>query len=185
LAFSWQIQRIDGLPKRYVEPSPEALKRIKDDKELVRLTRGAKPNMVPLFLENGFIKPVKSHITGVFGSQRILNGQPNSPHWGVDIAAPIGEPVYSPADGIVNLISKNMYLMGNTLMIDHGLGVRSIFIHLDRINVKKGDFIKQGSVLAHVGKTGRATGPHLHWGVSVGTVPVDPMRLTKTRFITP
>jgi murein DD-endopeptidase MepM/ murein hydrolase activator NlpD len=78
-----------------------------------------------------------------------------------------------------------MYLMGNTLMIDHGLGVQSIFIHLDSINVKKGDYIKQGSVIAHVGKTGRATGPHLHWGVSVGTVPVDPMRLTKTRFITP
>ena len=185
LAFSWQIQRIDGLPKRYVEPSPEALKRIKDDKELVRLTRGAKPNMVPLFLENGFIKPVKSYITGIFGSQRILNGQPNSPHWGVDIAAPIGEPVYSPADGIVSLVSKNMYLMGNTLMIDHGLSVQSIFIHLDSINVKKGDYINQGSVIAHVGRTGRATGPHLHWGVSVGTVPVDPMRLTKTRFVIP
>ena len=185
LAYPWQIQRVDGLPKHYVKPPPEALKRIKDDTEVVRVARRSQSHKVPLFLESGFIRPVRGHITGVFGSQRILNGQPKSPHWGVDIAAPMGEPVYSPADGIVSLVSKNMYLMGNTLMIDHGLGVQSIFIHLDSINVKKGDYINQGSVIAHVGMTGRATGPHLHWGVSVGAIPVDPMRLTKTRFVIP
>jgi hypothetical protein len=185
LAYSWQIQRVDGLPKRYVNPPPEALKQIKGDKEVVRVAREAKPHMLPLFLERGFIKPVKGFITGIFGSQRILNGQQNSPHWGVDFAAPMGEPVYSPADGIVSLVSRGMYLMGNTLMIDHGLGVRSIFIHLDSIKVKTGDYIKQGFIIAYVGRTGRATGPHLHWGVSVGTVPVDPARLTKKSFIIP
>ena len=97
----------------------------------------------------------------------------------------MGESVYSPADGIVSLVARNMYLMGNTLMIDHGLGVQSVFIHLDSIKVKKGDYIKKGSIIANVGRTGRATGPHLHWGVSVGTVPVDPVRLIKKSFIIP
>jgi hypothetical protein len=185
LAYPWKIQRVDGLPKRYVNPPPKALKQIKRDKEVVHVARETKPHNVPFFLKSGFIKPVKGFITGVFGSQRILNGQPNSPHWGVDFAAPMGEPVYSPAEGIVSLVSRGMYLMGNTLMIDHGLGVQSIFIHLDTIKVNQGEYIKQGSIIAHVGRTGRATGPHLHWGVSVGSVPVDPARLTKKSFIIP
>jgi murein DD-endopeptidase MepM/ murein hydrolase activator NlpD len=185
LAYPWKIQRIDGLPKRYVNPPPEALKRIKEDKEKVHATREAKPHPVLLFAESGFTKPVNGLISSIFGSQRILNGQPRSPHWGVDFAAPMGEPVNSPAGGIVSLVARDLYLMGNTLMIDHGLGVQSVFIHLDSIEVKKGDYIKQGSIIAHVGKTGRATGPHLHWGVSVGNVLVDPARLLKKSFIIP
>lgn len=185
LAYPWKIQRIDGLPKKYVTPQPQALKRIKADNEKVHATRQTKTHPVALFAKSGFIKPVKGQITGIFGSQRILNGRPRSPHWGVDYAAPMRESVHSPADGIVSLVAKNMYLMGNTLMIDHGLGVQSVFIHLDSIEVKKGDAIKQGSKIGHVGRTGRATGPHLHWGVSVGSVPVDPARLLKKSFIIP
>jgi murein DD-endopeptidase MepM/ murein hydrolase activator NlpD len=177
LAYPWRIQRIDRLPNAYVNPSPENINRIRNDNQKVQSMRLAMANLVPLFLNKGFIAPVKGPITGVFGSQRILNGEPRSPHQGVDFAAPMNAPVHCPADGIVRLAAKNMYLMGNTLMIDHGLGVQSIFMHLNRILVKEGDAVRQGVVIARVGKTGRATGPHLHWGVSVGTIPVDPARL--------
>jgi murein DD-endopeptidase MepM/ murein hydrolase activator NlpD len=179
LAYPWPIQRIDGLPNTYVNPSPESIKRIRDDNQKVRSMRLAMANLVPLFLNGGFIAPVKGPITGVFGSQRILNGEPRSPHQGLDFAAPLDTLVHCPADGIVRLAARNMYLMGNTVMIDHGLGVQSIFMHLNRILVKEGDVVKQGAVIGRVGKTGRATGPHLHWGVSVGTIPVDPARLLK------
>jgi murein DD-endopeptidase MepM/ murein hydrolase activator NlpD len=177
LAYPWQIQRIDGLPDTYVNLSPENIKRIRNDNQKVQSARLAMANLVPLFLNKGFIAPVKGPITGVFGSQRILNGEPRSPHQGVDFAAPLNTPVLCPADGIVRLAAWNMYLMGNILMIDHGLGVQSIFMHLNHIFVKEGDVVKQGTVIGRVGKTGRATGPHLHWGVSVGTIPVDPARL--------
>jgi murein DD-endopeptidase MepM/ murein hydrolase activator NlpD len=177
LAYPWQIQRIEGLPDAYVNLSPENIKRIRNDTQKVLSVRLAMANLVPLFLNKGFIAPVKGPITGVFGSQRILNGEPRSPHQGVDFAAPLNTPVHCPANGIVRLVARNMYLMGNTLMIDHGLGVQSIFMHLNRILVKEGDVVKQGAVIGRVGKSGRATGPHLHWGVSVGTIPVDPARL--------
>jgi murein DD-endopeptidase MepM/ murein hydrolase activator NlpD len=177
LAYPWRIQRINGLPDPYVNLSPDNIKRIRNDNQKVRSIRLAKANLVPLFLNNGFIAPVKGPITGVFGSQRILNGETRSPHHGVDFAAPLNTPVHCPADGIVRLTVRNMYLMGNTLIIDHGLGVQSIFMHLNRILVKEGDAVKQGAVIGRVGKSGRATGPHLHWGVSVGTIQVDPARL--------
>jgi murein DD-endopeptidase MepM/ murein hydrolase activator NlpD len=177
LAYTWKVQRIDGLPKRQVNPPPEALTRIKKDNQKVRQTRQAGGHPAPLFLESGFIAPVAGTVTGVFGSQRILNGQPRSPHSGVDIAAAKGTPVVSPARGIVRLAAKDFYLMGNTLMIDHGLGVMSIFIHLDSLDVGQGESVEQGDMVARVGKTGRATGPHLHWGISVGSTPIDPARL--------
>ncbi len=185
LAYQWQTQRIDGLPEWYVNPPPEGLKQIKEDSKRIRAIRQAKPYPVPLFLENGFIKPVQGSVTGIFGSKRILNSQPSSPHRGVDFAAPMDTPVYSPADGIVKLVAKDMYLMGNTLIIDHGLGVQSIFIHLNSIEAKESEFVKQGATIARVGKTGRATGPHLHWGISVGTIPVDPVRILKKSVFIP
>ncbi|MCG6974084.1 MAG: M23 family metallopeptidase [Desulfobacterales bacterium] len=177
LAYPWLIQRIDGLPSTYVNPSPENIKRIRNDNRNVRSLRTAMPNLTPFFLKKGFIAPVKGPITGVFGSQRILNGEPRSPHHGLDFGVPMNTRVRCPADGIVRLAAQNMYLMGKTLIIDHGLGVQSIFMHLNRISVKEGDKVKQGAVIGRVGKTGRATGPHLHWGVTVGPVPVDPARL--------
>jgi murein DD-endopeptidase MepM/ murein hydrolase activator NlpD len=185
LAYKWKTQRIDGLPKRQVNPSPEALIRIKKDNQRVREIRQAGVHPVPLFLRGGFITPVAGTITGVYGSQRILNGQPRSPHRGVDIAAARGTPVVSPANGIIRLAAKDMYLMGNTLMIDHGLGVVSIFIHLDSINAGEGERIAQGDIVARVGKTGRTTGPHLHWGISVGSISIDPARLLNKENILP
>ena len=185
MAYEWKIQRIDGLPKRHVNPPPKAVKRIKNDNKKVRKIRRAKVHPVPLFLGNGFIAPVKGTVTGVYGSQRILNGQPRSPHSGVDIAAPRGTAVVSPAAGIVRLAAKDMYLMGNTLMVDHGLGLVSIFIHLDSIDAREGDRVAQGEIVARVGKTGRATGPHLHWGISVGSTPIDPARLINKKKLLP
>jgi murein DD-endopeptidase MepM/ murein hydrolase activator NlpD len=185
MAYEWKVQRIDGLPKRQVNPPPEGLKRIKKDNQKVRAIRHSEVHPVPLFLNGGFIAPVKGRITGVYGSQRILNGQPRRPHSGVDIAAPRGTAVVSPANGIVRLAAKDMYLMGNTLMIDHGLGLVSIFIHLDSISAGEGEPVAQGDTVARVGKTGRATGPHLHWGISVGSTSIDPLRLVNKENLLP
>jgi len=183
LAHEWKIQRIDGLPERQVNPPPEALVRIKSDNQKVNEIRRAGVHPVPLFLGGGFITPVKGRITGVYGSQRILNGQPRSPHSGVDIAAAKGTPVVSPANGIVRLAAKDMYLMGNTLMIDHGMGLVSIFIHLDSISAGEGQRVAQGEIVARVGNTGRTTGPHLHWGISVGSTSIDPARLIEKNLL--
>ena len=185
MAYDWKIQRIDGLPQRHVNPPPKAVKRIKNDNRKVRKIRQAKVHPVPLFFGGGFIAPVKGAVTGVYGSQRILNGQPRSPHSGVDIAAAKGTAVVSPADGIVRLAAKDMYLMGNILMVDHGLGLVSIFIHLDSIDAREGQRVAQGEMVARVGQTGRATGPHLHWGISVGSTSIDPARLLNKNTLLP
>lgn len=170
---NFKIQRIDGLPKRKVTPDPEAVKRIKSDNALVWQVRSAQPRPVADF-NSGFDWPLKGTITGVFGSQRILNGKPRSPHKGLDIAAPTGTPIVAPADGIISLRHDDMYLMGKTLMIDHGHGLQSIMIHMSDILVTDGQQVKKGDVIAKVGASGRATGPHLHWGVSLGTIALDP-----------
>jgi murein DD-endopeptidase MepM/ murein hydrolase activator NlpD len=185
LAYKWKIQRIDGLPERHVNPPPEALERIKKDNQKVRKIRQSRVHPVALFLSDGFIAPVAGTITGVYGSQRILNGQPRSPHSGVDFAAARGTPVVSPANGIIRLAAKDMYLMGNTLMIDHGLGLVSIFIHLDSISASEGGRVEQGEIVARVGQTGRATGPHLHWGISVGSTSIDAARLLNKENLLP
>lgn len=181
LARKWRVERIKGLPKKKVSPDPETLRRIQADNRKVNAVRSAPPSSSAFFLEKGFAIPVKGRVSGVFGSQRILNDKPRSPHRGLDIAAPMGTPVLSPADGIVRLVAEDMVLMGNTLIVEHGLGVRSIFIHLNRILVKEGDQVFQGDVIARVGKSGRATGPHLHWGVFVGTVAVDPQKIVEDK----
>ena len=185
LAYKWKVQRIDGLPKRHVSPPSDGLNQIKKDNQRVREVRRAGIYPIPLFLDGGFITPIEGSVTGVYGSQRILNGKPRSPHRGVDIAAARGTPVVSPADGIVRLAAQGMYLMGNTLMIDHGLGVTSIFIHLDSISAREGERVAQGKIVARVGQTGRATGPHLHWGVNVGTTSIDPARLLNKKRLLP
>ena len=177
MAYPWSVQRIDGLPDRHVDPPLEARKKISRDNQRVFDRRTGTSYPEPLFLKDGFSTPIDGPITSIFGSQRILNGHFRSPHRGVDFAAAEGDSVFSPADGIVSLTATGMVLMGNVLMIDHGLGVQSIFIHLDRILVREGDRVQKGKPVAWVGKTGRATGPHLHWGVSAGATVVDPARL--------
>jgi len=182
LAYPWRTQKIKGLPQQYVTPTPEQQERVISDNRKVLNVRGDHPYPIPFFIRKGFIRPVNGTVTSPFGLNRVLNGKPKNFHSGVDFAAPIGHPVRCPANGIVRLVDSGMFLMGKTLMIDHGLGVTSIFIHLNAITVNTGDLVRQGELIARVGKTGRATGPHLHWGISAGRTPLDPLRLINRQF---
>jgi len=185
LKYEWNVQHIKGLPNNYVHPGKEEQLQMQIDAGKIKDVRRTPPYIMPLFHKKGFIIPVAGRISGVFGSQRILNGEPRNPHSGVDIASPTGTAVHSPTDGIVRLVVKDTFLMGNVLMIDHGMGVTSIFIHLNSVAVAEGDLVRQEEIVARVGQTGRATGPHLHWGVSVGSTAVDPLRLIGVNFSKP
>lgn len=168
----YNIQRIDGLPKKKVTPNPEATKRIIADNKAVGVARKAVTQQA--YFASGFDWPAKGRISGVFGSQRILNGKPRSPHRGVDVAAPEGSPLKADADGVIAFVHNHMYLMGKGIVIDHGHGLHSIYIHMHDIYVKKGQLVKKGDVVGEIGKTGRATGPHVHWGISLNGVALDP-----------
>lgn len=172
---SFDIQRIDGLPSEQVIPRPEVLQRIRDEAALARRARERRDARTDWTA--GFIWPVHGRITGVYGSQRILNDQPRAPHWGIDIAAPTGTPVRSPAAGLVTLTHPDMYFSGGTIFIDHGHGLVSAFLHLSEILVENGQSVDQGEVIGLVGATGRATGPHLDWRVNLGDTRVDPKLL--------
>lgn len=172
----YKIQRIDGLPSRKVTPNPADVARIKADNEKIWGVRGSM-SADTRFL-SGFVWPVEGPISGVFGSQRILNGKPRSPHNGIDVAAPRGATIAAPADGVVALVHQDMFYTGKTLMIDHGLGLTTVYAHMDSIAVVEGQVLGQGDVLGTVGKTGRATGPHLHWGMTWKGVHLDPMLAT-------
>lgn len=171
-ARQYPVQRIDGLPSAMVTPPPEILKRIKDEQQLIDTAR-AKLALAPMF-ESGFIWPVHGTITGVYGSQRVLNGEPRAPHTGVDIAGTIGAPIVAPADGVVALAARDFYLTGGTLIIDHGLDLNSVFIHLSAIDVKVGQRVRQGERIGRMGQSGRATGPNLHWGINWRAARIDP-----------
>ncbi|OKH88899.1 M23 family metallopeptidase [Thalassospira sp. TSL5-1] len=168
---TFDIQRIDGLPKKMVTPDPAVMDRIHDDSRQAREARVARYDQE--YYKSGFIWPATGPISGVYGSQRILNGEPRAPHWGVDVAVPSGTPIVAPADGVVTLAHPDMYFSGATLFVDHGLGVVSAFLHLSKIDVKVGDVVHQGEVIAHSGASGRATGPHLDWRVNVGATRID------------
>lgn len=171
----YDIQRIDGLPPKMVTPPPAVIARIKADAAAIksaRLTDTDKP-----FFDTGFVWPVKGRITGVYGSQRILNGKPRRPHFGVDIAAPVGTPVIATADGIVRVADKDMYYTGGTVLIDHGFGLNSVYSHLASVIVKPGQRVVQGTVIGTLGGTGRATGPHLDWRVNLFLTRLDPALL--------
>jgi len=171
----FDIQRIDGLPDRQVTPDPDALERIRAEAEMTRRARQRRDPRADFAA--GFIWPVHGPVTGVYGSQRILNGQPRSPHWGIDIAAPVGTPVRAPAAGIVTLVHPDMYFSGGTLLLDHGLQLSSAFLHLSEILVESGQRVEQGEIIARVGASGRVTGPHLDWRMNLGTTRVDPRLL--------
>lgn len=168
------IQRIDGLPARHVTPDEATLAKIREDgRKAVEARKIDLPT--PYFL-GGFVWPAEGWVTGVYGSQRVLNGHPRRPHFGVDIAEATGTPIYAPAAGEVTL-AESMELSGNTLFIDHGYGLRSDFMHLEEMLVALGDQVEQGQLIATMGATGRATGPHLHWGMSWFNVRLDPALL--------
>lgn len=171
----YDIQRIDGLPESKVNPPASAQKRIARDQSQVRAARGIdRPHTD---FAQGFTWPARGRISGVYGSQRVLNGVPKQPHYGVDVAAPAGAPVTAPAGGIVTLAVPDMYYTGGTLMIDHGHGLSSAFLHLRKLLVKEGDRVRQGDPIGELGATGRATGPHLDWRMSWFDARIDPQRL--------
>src|SRR5699024_8142839 len=150
-----------GLPSRKVTPRSEDLARIHKEAAKVRKAREIDAPRTDFL--NGFIWPVQGPISGVYGSQRILNGQPRRPHYGVDIVAPAGTLVRAPAGGVVTLADPHMFLSGGTLILDHGHGLSSAFLHLRRILVKRGERVLQEDPIAEVGATGRVTGAHLDW----------------------
>lgn len=160
----YAIQRINGLPEKKVSPPPALTKRIHAEALLVKAARAYNTDL-PWFFQP-FIWPVTGPITGVYGSQRILNGKPRWPHYGVDVAAPKGTIVRAVASGIVRLAHPGMYLSGATLVIDHGFGVSSSYLHLSTILVRVGQRVKQGQAVAKVGASGRVTGPHLDWRIN-------------------
>jgi murein DD-endopeptidase MepM/ murein hydrolase activator NlpD len=172
---SYDIQRIDGLPQNQVEPNADELKRIKAEQARINAAR-ARDSDLPYAFEP-FDWPAVGPISGVYGSQRILNGEPRRPHFGVDVAAPVGTPLKSPAGGVVSLADADFFFTGGTVMIDHGRGLSSIFAHMQKVAVKEGDELAKGDVTGTLGGTGRATGPHLHWGMYLFSTPIDPQLL--------
>jgi len=169
------IQRIDGLPPRKVTPKPADLKRIRADSAAIGKARRRDDPRTDFL--SGWEWPVTGRISGVYGSQRVLNGKPKRPHFGVDIAAQRGTPVRAPADGLVTLLHPDMFYSGVTLLLDHGLGLSTVYLHLKRSLVRKGERVRRGQVIAEVGSTGRATGPHLHWGMNLFNTRLDPSLL--------
>lgn len=172
----YKIDRIDGLPPAKVNPKGEAvLKRIKTESVLVKQAR--KTDHPRQNFREGFIWPAKGRISGVYGSQRILNGEPKWPHYGLDIAAKTGAEVIAPVSGIVTLAHSDMYYSGGTLILDHGQGLSSTFLHLSEILVNEGQYIEKGTIIAKVGATGRVTGPHLDWRINWFAIRLDPQLL--------
>lgn len=174
----YNIQRIDGLPPSKVTPmGEEVLKRIRKESALVGQARNLDDNRLD-FLD-GFDWPMVGRITGVYGSQRVLNGEPRRPHFGIDLAAPEGTPVKAPADGLITLVHPDMYFSGGTMIIDHGHGVSSTFLHLHKILVKEGAYVRRGDIVAEVGSTGRSSGPHLDWRINLLKKRLDPQLFAK------
>ena len=169
----WPVEQVNGVPPKTVNPPPEIAARIEREQAQVTAARARDDDRTDF--AQAFIWPVKGRISGRFGNARVYNGQPGSGHSGMDIAAPTGTPVLAPAAGVVTFAGPDLYLTGGTLLLDHGYGVSSNFLHLSRIDVKVGDRVQQGQVIGAVGATGRATGPHLHWGMNWFDVRIDPL----------
>ncbi|WP_119165192.1 M23 family metallopeptidase [Algihabitans albus] len=172
----YEVQRIDGLPQTLVTPPEAVWDRIRRDAALVAEAR-AHDTQLPDFAA-AFRQPVAGIVTGIYGSQRILNGQPRQPHYGIDIAAPEGTPVLSPAGGIVRLAEVDLYYTGGTIVLDHGHGVSSTFLHLAGLEVAVGDRVAQGDRIGTVGSTGRSTGAHLDWRINWFDERIDPQLVT-------
>ncbi|PKI16221.1 M23 family metallopeptidase [Colwellia sp. 12G3] len=174
---SYNIQRIEGIKKSIMQPDPKAVARAQLDSKQVKTARKVASSLN--YFAHGFVAPIEGTITGVYGSQRVYNGVPKNPHFGLDYAGKTGDPVKAPASGTVLLWVPDMFYSGGTMIIDHGQGVSSTFLHLSNSYVKQGDKIKQGQVVAAVGKSGRATGPHLDWRINWFDVKIDPALVLK------
>jgi murein DD-endopeptidase MepM/ murein hydrolase activator NlpD len=175
----YDIERVDGLPQSTVTPNAELAKRIERERERVAETRHR--NDPREDFEQGFIDPVENaRISGMWGRQRIDNGKPMTPHFGLDFAVPNGTPIRATAPGIVTLAEMGMILNGGIVVLDHGHGVSTTTIHMSRVDVKIGQKVKQGDIVGLAGATGRASGPHVHWAANWFDVPIDPALLPKT-----
>jgi murein DD-endopeptidase MepM/ murein hydrolase activator NlpD len=169
----WPVERINGVPPATVNPPKAIAERI--EREQARVVAARARDDARTGFAQTFAWPVQGRISGRFGNQRVYNGTPKSPHSGMDIAAANGTPVKAPADGMVSFADPGLYLTGGTMVLDHGHGISSNFLHLSRIDAKVGDVVKQGDVIGAVGATGRATGPHLHWGMNWFDTRIDPL----------
>ena len=172
IARDWPIERVDGVPPKTVDPPPAIADRIRREQARVAAVR-ARDDARTEFTQ-AFVRPVAGRISGRFGNQRIYNGKAGSAHSGMDIAAPTGTVVVAPAGGVVSFADPDLYLTGGTIVLDHGHGVSSNFLHLSRIDVSVGQRVEKGETIGAVGATGRASGPHLHWGMNWFGVRVDP-----------
>ena len=173
LKRKYNIQRIDGLEESKVTPPESVYKRIKEENNKIGEARAINSDLP--FFKNQFIMPVEGIISGVYGSQRILNGKPKWPHYGIDIAAKKGTKIKSSATGIVTMAEKDLYYTGGTVIMDHGHGISTIYSHLESLNVNVGDEILQGDIIGTVGSTGRSTGPHLDFRINWFQTRLDPM----------
>jgi len=172
---SYRVEHVDGLPQQTVTPDPAIAARIAREQAGVAAARerdDARSDFAA-----GFARPLQGRISGEYGSQRVLNGVPRSPHMGLDIAARTGTPVLAPAAGTVSFAASDLYLTGGTLLIDHGHGLSSSYLHLSAVEVETGERVERGQRIGAVGATGRASGPHLHWGVNWFEVRLDPALL--------
>ena len=173
LKRKYNIQRIDGLEESKVTPPASVYKRIKQENNRIGEARAINSDL--LFFKNQFIMPVKGIISGVYGSQRILNGKPKWPHYGIDIAAKQGTMIKSSGSGVVTMSESDLYYTGGTIIMDHGHGISTIYSHLETILVSIGDKINQGDIIGTVGSTGRSTGPHLDFRINWFQTRLDPM----------
>ncbi len=174
----YQIQKIDGLPEKKVTPPKEFYERIKNENRIISDARNVESDLT--FFKNKFIPPLeKAIITGVYGSQRILNGKPRWPHYGIDFAAKKGTKIKAMLGGIATMVEKDLFYTGATLILDHGHGISTLYMHMDEIFIKKGQKIKQGDVIGTVGSTGRSTGAHLDVRLNWFGTRLDPMTVLK------
>ena len=173
LKRKYKIQRIDGLDEKKVTPPESVYKRIKEENNKIGKARAINSDLP--FFKNQFIMPVEGIISGVYGSQRILNGKPRWPHYGIDIAAKQGTMIKSSGSGIVTMAEDDLYYTGGTIIMDHGHGISTIYSHLENVMVSVGDEINQGDIIGTVGSTGRSTGPHLDFRVNWFQTRLDPM----------
>ncbi|WP_372588609.1 M23 family metallopeptidase [Pseudoalteromonas xiamenensis] len=173
----FKIDRVNGVEKKYVSPPEAVLERIRNDSKKVTEARSGFSEK--RFFLDPFYQPAEGRISGVYGSQRVFNGVPKNPHYGLDIANKIGTHVYAPASGTVVLAEPDLYYSGGTVIIDHGFGVTSTYLHLSKLHVKAGDEVTTGKHFADIGATGRVTGPHLDWRLNWFNERLDPALIMK------
>ena len=175
----YPLQNVTGVPQQTVTPSDEHLERIRVEREKVRAAKARRLARTDglVAVQQGFVWPVTGRISGVYGSQRIYNGTPGTPHYGIDVARPEGTPVTAPASGEVTLAEPDLFYSGGTVIVDHGYGLSSSFLHLSEVVVSVGDELDAGDLIGAVGATGRATGPHLDWRISWFNERIDPQLL--------